>query len=158
MDLEATKTLKPLNGIDLTVYKVKIVERFQNPYVRDLLSRLAFDGSDRIVKFVLPVIHDNLAAGRGIHLCTAIIASFLVYLDGLNDEKKPLTVSVDRMFERLSMLAKRLHKDPAAIVSEVEIFGDIVKNEVFLNAFTEIYQKICVEGSRKTLTWLLARK
>lgn len=54
MDREATKTLKPIAGFDVTKYKKKIVERFQNPNILDTLKRLAFDGSDRVFKFVIP--------------------------------------------------------------------------------------------------------
>lgn len=54
MDREATSTLKALPGFDVTKYKAKIVERFQNPNILDTLKRLAFDGSDRVFKFVIP--------------------------------------------------------------------------------------------------------
>jgi mannitol 2-dehydrogenase len=46
MNKEATSTLKPLAGMNVEEYKEKIVERFQNPNVRDTLARLAGECND----------------------------------------------------------------------------------------------------------------
>ena len=51
-----------LPGIDLTAYKHQLIERFSNPGVKDTVARLAFDASERIPKFMLPAVRDNLAA------------------------------------------------------------------------------------------------
>lgn len=41
MEREAETTLKPVTGIDINQYELKLIERFRNPYVRDTLARLA---------------------------------------------------------------------------------------------------------------------
>lgn len=156
MNCEATSTLKPLPGINLEEYKEKIVERFQNPHVRDTLARLAVDGSDRVPKFVGPVIQDRIDQGQSIWLSTAIVASLATYLDGVNETGKEIEIA-DRMKDKLLVLAKKLKKDSSAISGEQEIFGDLVKNTTFVNTFKEIYEKIQKDGSRKTLDWLLAK-
>ena len=51
------------SGIDLTDFKDALLERFANPRVRDTIARLCAESSDRIPKWLLPVIRDNLAAG-----------------------------------------------------------------------------------------------
>ncbi|MDT7555044.1 MAG: mannitol 2-dehydrogenase, partial [Pseudonocardiales bacterium] len=60
MDREATPTLQPVPGIDLDVYKRQLIERFSNPQVRDTVARLCAESSDRIPKWLLPVIRHNL--------------------------------------------------------------------------------------------------
>ena len=74
MDREATPTLPPVPGIDLHAYKRQLIERFSNPQVRDTVARLCAESSDRIPKWLLPVIRHNLehdgrdrpgGAGRG---------------------------------------------------------------------------------------------
>lgn len=157
MDREATSTLKPVAGIDLTAYKAKIVERFQNPNVKDTLARLAVDGSDRVPKFVLPVILDRLANGKSVWLATAIVASFACYTTAKNESGRSIVI-VDRMAEKLKVMSKSLQADSSAIRSQAEIFGDVVTNEVFVETFTAVYEKICNEGSEKTLRWLIARQ
>ena len=47
MDQEATPTLAPVPGVDLTAYKRTLVERFANPHVRDTLSRLVRHARER---------------------------------------------------------------------------------------------------------------
>ena len=63
MDTEATPTLLPVPGIDLPDYKRTLIERFANPGVRDTIARLCFGSSDRIPKWLLPVIRENLESG-----------------------------------------------------------------------------------------------
>ena len=64
MDTEATPTLLPVPGIDLPDYKQTLIERFANPGVRDTIVRLCFGSSDRIPKWLLPVIRANLRVRR----------------------------------------------------------------------------------------------
>ena len=48
-----------------TRYKPKLIERFSNATVRDTVARLCAESSDRIPKWLLPVIQHNLAARPG---------------------------------------------------------------------------------------------
>jgi mannitol 2-dehydrogenase len=64
MNREATPTLAPVPGIDLDEYKLQLIERFSNAAVRDTVARLCAESSDRIPKWLLPVIQENLAASR----------------------------------------------------------------------------------------------
>ena len=61
-DSEAVPTLRPVPGIDLGAYTRGLIERFANPGVRDTVARLCAYSSDRIPKWLLPVIRDNLRA------------------------------------------------------------------------------------------------
>lgn len=157
MDKEATDTLRPVPGIDLVKYKAKIVERFQNPNILDTLMRLAFDGSDRVFKFVIPVIVDRIKAGQSIYLSTAIVASFARYLNGKSGTGKPIEV-IDRAKTKLAVLNDKLLADPTMIKHENELFGDIVSNPEFVRVFKEIYDKIGNCGSENTLKWLTDMK
>src|SRR5207237_10427400 len=61
---EVTDLLPPVPGVDLEAYKRSLLERFQNPKIKDTLARLAFGGSDRMPKFLLPSLAEALAQGR----------------------------------------------------------------------------------------------
>src|SRR3954451_13533649 len=63
MDEEATPTLAPVPGVDLDEYKQTLIERFSNPQVRDTIARLCADISDRIPKWLLPVVRGQLELG-----------------------------------------------------------------------------------------------
>ena len=58
MDCEATPTLPPVPGVDLQEYKYTLIERFSNPQVRDTITRLCAESSDRIPKWLLPVVRE----------------------------------------------------------------------------------------------------
>lgn len=84
MDSEGTPTLLPVPGIDLPEYKSTLIERFANPGVRDTIVRLCFGSSDRIPKWLLPVIRENLASGAPIELSAAVVASWARYAEGVS--------------------------------------------------------------------------
>lgn len=137
--------------------KISNVLLFQNPHVRDTLARLAFDGSERIPKFVIPVIKDRLAKGQSIWFSTAIIASFARYFNGVSETGKSIDI-IDCKKDKLTEAALKLEIDPKSMRNEFDIFGSIVKNQVFVDTFAEIYEKIRTDGSEKTLDWLLAKQ
>src|SRR5262249_4950114 len=96
MDAEATPTLSPVPGIDLDGYKDQLLHRFSNPEIRDTLARLCADSSDRIPKWVLPVLRHNLATGGPITHTTAIVAGWARYAEGVDEQGQPIEV-IDRL-------------------------------------------------------------
>src|SRR5690348_9663448 len=75
MDREATPTLEPVPGVDLDEYKHQLIDRFSNAQVRDTVARLCAESSDRIPKWLLPVIRHNLETGGEILRSTAVVAA-----------------------------------------------------------------------------------
>jgi mannitol 2-dehydrogenase len=75
MDREATPTLAPVPGVDLDAYKPDLIARFSNPYIRDTVARLCAESSDRIPKWLLPVVRHNLANGGEVALSAAVVAA-----------------------------------------------------------------------------------
>src|SRR4029450_6986029 len=86
MNREATPTLAPVPGVDLDAYKLQLIERFSNGAVRDTVARLCAESSDRIPKWLLPVVRENLAAGRDVGLAAAVVASWARYAGGTRGE------------------------------------------------------------------------
>jgi len=121
MDHEGTPTLAPVPGVDLDEYKSTLIARFSNPAVRDTLTRLAFDGSERITKWVLPVIRENLARGGDVHRAAAVVASWARYCEGVDEEGRPIEIQDSRR-DRLVANARRQRDDPLAFLAERELF------------------------------------
>ncbi|MDR1271888.1 MAG: mannitol dehydrogenase family protein, partial [Clostridiales Family XIII bacterium] len=63
MDREATPTLQPIPGVDFALYKKTLLDRFSNAAIKDTVARLAAEASDRIPKWLVPVIEDRIAQG-----------------------------------------------------------------------------------------------
>ena len=63
---EIMPTVPPVPGVVLEDYYHLIHRRFANPKIGDTIPRLAFDGSNRQPKFIVPVARDRLKAGGSV--------------------------------------------------------------------------------------------
>jgi mannitol 2-dehydrogenase len=156
MDKEATPTLQPVPGIDLNEYKHTLIERFSNENIRDTLARLCAESSDRIPKWLLPVIRLNLEQGGEVHRSAAIVASWARYDEGLDEQGNPIDV-VDRLKEPLMAAAARQREEPLAFISNREVFGDLIDNEEFVTAYTQALNDLHDRGARAALESLKSR-
>ena len=156
MNREATPTLPPVPGIDLDAYKQQLIERFSNDAVRDTVARLCAESSDRIPKWLLPVVRSNLDAGREIRLSAAIVASWARYAEGVDEQGEPITV-VDRLADQLTATARRQRQEPLAFVADRTLFGDLVDEPRFTEAYLDVLTSLHERGARATLENLVAQ-
>jgi mannitol 2-dehydrogenase len=156
MNREATPTLAPVPGIDLDAYKLQLIERFSNAAVRDTVARLCAESSDRIPKWLLPVIQENLAAGRDVTLSAAIVASWARYAEGVDEQGEPITV-VDRLADTLQEIAAQQQDNPLAFVENSELFGDLASQPDFTEPYLNTLNSLHTKGSRATLEALATR-
>ncbi|MCW2538932.1 MAG: mannitol dehydrogenase-like protein [Frankiales bacterium] len=153
MDLEATPTLHPVPGVDLESYKGTLIERFANAAVRDTLARLCAESSDRIPKWVLPVIREQLAVGGEISRATLVVASWARYAEGIDEAGNEITVQ-DRLSERLTDTARRQRLDPTAFIAQWDLFGDLINDERFVTQYLTALDSLHSHGARATLVAL----
>jgi len=151
MDREATPTLRPVPGIDLDAYKHRLIERFANPAVRDTLARLCAESSDRIPKWLVPVIHENLAAGRPVGLSAAIVASWARYAEGVDEQGAPITVVDQRREQVVAAAARQLSEDPLAFVRDRDLFGDLADRPEFTGPYLRALESFHERGARATV-------
>jgi mannitol 2-dehydrogenase len=154
MDQEATPTLPPVPGVDLNGYKHTLIERFSNPQVRDTIARLCAESSDRIPKWLLPVIRHQLAAGGEIRRSAAVVASWARYAEGVDEQGQPIAV-VDRLADRLTRAARRQREDPDAFIANRDVFGDLADDERFAAAYRSALASLHRRGARATLESLV---
>lgn len=150
MNNEATPTLQPVPGIDLGDYKKTLIERFSNPEIRDTVARLCAESSDRIPKWLLPVIRKNLETGGDIRLSTAVVASWARYAEGVDEQGQPIEI-VDQLADTLIPIAQKQHDDPTAFIANREVFGDLIDNERFVTEYRTQLDSLHSEGARATL-------
>jgi mannitol 2-dehydrogenase len=153
MDDEGTPTLPPVPGIDLVEYKHSLLERFSNAYVRDTVARLCAESSDRIPKFLLPVIREQLEHGGEITRSTAVVALWARYDEGVDEQGEPIEV-VDQLRDRLMAAARRQRVDPTAFIDDHGVFGDLAKDERFRSAYLASLAMIHEHGARALLEQL----
>jgi mannitol 2-dehydrogenase len=145
MDLEGTPTLAPVPGVDLEEYKATLIERFSNPEVRDTIARLCAESSDRIPKWLPPVVRSQLASGGSVVYSAAVVASWARYAEGVDEEGRPIEV-VDRLRDSLTALAQS-----GDFIANRELFGDLVDDERFVDAYRSALSSLHERGARATL-------
>jgi mannitol 2-dehydrogenase len=150
MNQEATPTLSPVPGIDLDAYKHKLIDRFSNAAVRDTVARLCAESSDRIPKWLLPVIRENLAAGREGRLAPAVVASWARYAEGVDEQGNPIEI-VDRLADTLKVIAAQQRTDPLVFVANRDLFGDLVDHPGFTEPYLDALNSLYAVGARATL-------
>ena len=154
MDREGTPTLPEVPGVDLEEYKDRLVARFDNEHVSDTLARLAAEASDRIPTWMVPVIRENLAAGRDVSACAAVVASWARYAEGHGENGEQWPVA-DRLQGRLMAAAARHDEDPLAFVRDEELFGDLAEQRAFITPYVQALTTLREQGARALLLRLV---
>lgn len=151
MDIEGTPTLQPVEGIDLFQYKRTLIERFANPEVRDTLARLCAESSDRIPKWLLPVVREQLKMDEPqIRRSAAVVASWARYAEGVDEQGEAINV-VDRLKDELMQIAAKNDEDILAFIKNRSVFGDLVDNALFVEAYTEAMTSLKEKGAKETV-------
>ena len=107
-----------------------LLDRFRNPAVRDTLARLCAASSDRIPKWLVPMIRHNLAAGGPVARSAAVVASWARYAEGADEHGQPIDV-VDTLRDELMALARRQHDEPLIFIANEHLFGDLAGHCAF---------------------------
>ena len=151
MTNEAIPTLEPVPGMDLENYSHELIERFSNPQVRDTVARLCANTSDRIPKFLLPVVRAQLAAGGPIVRSTAVIASWARYAEGTDEAGEVIDID-DARARQLHAAAARQRRHPLAFLEDNrDVFGELVDDRRFTDLFARLLSSLHERGARATL-------
>ena len=150
MVLEGTPTLEPVPGVDLDDYRRTLISRFANPEVRDTLARLCAESSDRIPKWLLPVVRAQLASGGEFSRSAAVVASWARYAEGRDEQGQPIEV-VDRLKESLMAIAAHNRENITAFIENREVFGDLIEQPRFVAAYREALTSLYAVGALETV-------
>jgi mannitol 2-dehydrogenase len=150
MDREATPTLEPVPGVDLDTYKHQLIERFANPEVKDTLARLCAESSDRIPKWLVPVVRRNLEIGGEVRLSALVVASWARYAEGVDESGEAIEV-VDRRKDAVTERAARQKEDPLAFLEDRDLFHDLHDQPRFTEHYVAALESLHARGARATL-------
>jgi len=153
-DTEAIPTLPPVPGIDLQEYGRTLIERFANPAVRDTVARICAYSSDRIPKWLFPVIFDNLANDGPVEMASAAVASWARYAEGVDEWGEPYEV-LDQLADSLVPIARSQHENPNAFIEITAVFGDLSHQHRFVEAYRWALDSLHRKGARATLEVLV---
>ncbi|MGP9684921.1 mannitol dehydrogenase family protein [Halomonas sp. AOP25-F1-15] len=154
---EGTPTLSPVPGVDLEAYRLTLIERFANPQIKDTLARLCAESSDRIPKWLVPVIRQQLAQGGDIARSAAVVASWARYAEGVDEQGQAIEI-VDRLKAPLMAIAAQNRTRPTAFIENRELFGDLSDSPRFVDAYLAALTALHERGARATLEGLAVSK
>lgn len=147
---EIIPTLDAVPGVDFNEYAALIESRFANPEVRDTVPRLCQDASNRLPKFILPIISANLEQGRDCKGLALVVALWCRLCAEGADPKSAVEIQ-DQQAERLikqSLLAK---DDPSVFLQMNDIFGTLGKEGIFVQHFSTWLKMLWDVGASSTL-------
>ena len=148
---EIMPTVPPVPGVVLQDYFNLIRRRFSNPKIGDTIPRLAFDGSNRQPKFIVPVVRDQLKAGRSIGSLALESALWCRHCFGRTESGKDITAG-DPNWARLQPLAEKARFEPLAWLAMEDVYGDVGRSPVFAKAFADALGSLWSTGTTATLT------
>ncbi len=155
MEFEGSPTLPEVPGVDLEAYRKELVFRFANPEVRDTLARLCAESSDRIPKWLVPVIRADVAAGRSVDRSALVVASWARYAEGVDEKGEPIEI-VDHRREAV-MAAAADTSDPLAFVRDTTLFGDLAEHAAFTEPYLSALESLHEDGAYATVQALEQR-
>jgi mannitol 2-dehydrogenase len=151
MEKEVVHLLDPVPGVDLNQYQQVLIQRFTNPKIKDQVSRVASDGSQKIPKFMLPSIREQLAQGGSVRLHALALAGWFRYLTGADEQGAPITIN-DPIAADLQKRAQAGGKNPAQLLALGDLFGtDLSDNQNFVSELRRALESLYEYGSRATL-------
>ena len=146
-------TLPDVPGANLDQYVRTLLQRFANPAIRDTLARLAAFSSDRIPKWLVPVIQQNLASGGEVTPSAAVVASWARYAEGTDESGLPIDM-VDGLRDERMASAWRQTEDPLAFARNEQLFGDIAGQSAFASAYLLALESFHEHGALRTIQQL----
>ena len=155
LEREAVPSFAPPEGTDLSDYARTVRERFASPSIRDSLQRICAQTSDRLPKFVLPVVRDQLAADGDVRLGALVVAGWARYAEGTDEQGEAIDV-VDPLRDELMAAAAQQHDDPTAFLRVADVFGDLVEHDRFVTAYVTALEGLHTDGVHRTVERVLA--
>jgi len=146
---EVAPLLPTAAGLDLDLYREKLLERFANPRLEDELARLCGRGSTKMPAYLLPSLDDAVSEGRPIELLALVVAAWMRYLRGVDLQGRRIRIH-DAHRTRLQSLACAGGADPSPLLA-CDVFDGLGENPVAHSAVSQALNTIDKAGLRSAI-------
>jgi mannitol 2-dehydrogenase len=147
---EVIPTLAPVPNVSFEEYFSIIESRFANPEVRDTVPRLCQDASNRLPKFILPIIAANIENNRDCNGLALVVALWCrLCFEGGNSQSN-FTLD-DPQAVRLINQATLAKENASVFLQMNDIFGNLGSNGTFTKNFTFWLEMLWDIGTLATL-------
>lgn len=140
----------PVPGMTPEQYVDLTDRRFSNVKIIDTTRRVAFDGSSRHPGFVIPTIRDGLNKGASVNGLALVEAAWARMCEGTREDGSVIEPN-DPLWNELKDQAKAARSNPLIWLEMRNIYGDLVDQPQFADAFTRWLNEINTEGMEAAL-------
>jgi mannitol 2-dehydrogenase len=155
MRCEGAPSLPAVPGVDLDAYQAMLISRFGNEAIADTVVRLAAEASDRIPKWLVPVVLQRLNAGAPLERSAAIVASWARFAEGVDESGAAIEI-VDNRADQVKEAALRQGSDPLAFLRQESFFGALADEPRFTEPYLKALDSLHRQGARETLRSLVS--
>lgn len=154
--IQEVKPVVPLlPGIDLDQYSATVVRRFSNTAIQDQVSRICSEGCAKITKFLVPPLADLLRAGRAPRILPLVIAGWLHYQRGIDEQGRAMTM-VDAQAVLLQPFVESGCRDARLVLGESAVFSSLAAEfSAWVSQVQEYLELLRARGVRATLANVL---
>jgi mannitol 2-dehydrogenase len=152
---EIIPIVPPVPDTNLDDYFQLCERRFSNPKIGDTIRRLAFDGSNRQPKFIIPSALDRAQRQQSVNGLSLVSALWCRYCFGETDSGAPIEPN-DPSWNRLTAQAQSARENPAAWLEMRDIYGELSDSTAFTEAFSQSLKTLWEQGTSATLERYLA--
>lgn len=139
---EVYETLDEIEDVDYDSYVEQLVTRFSNPMINDSTARIISGSTDKLPKFVIPVMLDQLAAKNGrVKWSTLILAAWYCYLERAF-KKNQMTEVIDLDRDELLRAFKSPGFGPSAFIDRIAAVAEIKDSETVRKLFVDYVGKL----------------
>ena len=101
-------------------------------------------------KFVLPSLFEALDRGRAHRLLTLVVAGFIRYLRGVDEQGEPIAIN-DSRADELRRLVNEGGTDPRSVLSVQRVFGDLGQRAEFVAELSAAFAELEANGAKATV-------
>jgi len=150
MNNEVIPVLKDIVDVDLEKYYDTVMRRFANPYIKDTITRICFDNSNKQPKFIVDSIKDGIKNDVNVDGLILACALWCRYSIGSDENNKAIDINDNRK-EQLKSLALEAKANPEVFIKMEEVYGTLSQNEYFANTFSKMLNSIWNNGVENTV-------
>ncbi len=142
---EISRTLQPVDGIDIDIYKDKLISRFSNPYIADTVLRLASDGSKKIENAIIRPLEETVERNLPNDAICLALALWLYYYNFKDTNGNPMPIDDPKGSE---LQAAASHEE---IDLFLKIAGINVQILTIADKIVVFLKRIAIDGVKQTL-------
>ncbi len=120
--------------VDLPTYRDVVLERFENPAIRDTNQRVAMDGFAKIPGFIAPTVRERIAADAPIDSVATLPALFLAFLQRWHRDELPYDYQDQAMDPAVAHAICSAADPLIAFVADTTLWGELAGDPRLVSA------------------------